>query len=115
MLEQWEADALLGVEKMYSHDPVVRLSQGVDYDYQTEAVDEWATFLLDVLRSRRNPRKARYQLRYRRDVVLARLCTSVPHTNPDGEELGAPHLHWYREGDETDGRRSSRPTRLTTC
>jgi hypothetical protein len=42
--------------------------------------------------------KAKFQLRYRRDIVLARLCTSVPHTNPDGIAIGSPHFHRYREG-----------------
>ncbi|GAA3461443.1 hypothetical protein J2S66_004856 [Saccharothrix longispora] len=29
--------------------------------------------------------------------MLARLCTSVPHANPDGASLRFPHFHTYRE------------------
>ena len=54
--------------------------------------------MLDVYRSRRNIRKVRFQLRYRRDIVLARLCTAVSHGNPDGSVIRFPHLHLYREG-----------------
>jgi hypothetical protein len=32
-------------------------------------------------------------------VVLVRLdFGGSPHRNPDGEEIGSPHLHVYREG-----------------
>jgi hypothetical protein len=30
--------------------------------------------------------------------VLARLDFAAPHRNPDGAEIGLPHLHRYREG-----------------
>jgi len=39
-----------------------------------------------------------YQARGRRVVVLARLDFAAPHRNPDGTEVGVPHLHLYREG-----------------
>ena len=29
---------------------------------------------------------------------MCRLDLGVPHRNPDGEEIPAPHLHIYREG-----------------
>jgi hypothetical protein len=100
MLEQWEADHLLFVHKVYSSILVVNLRQGVNEDYAVESDDGTEHFLLDVYRSRRNPLKARFQLRYRRDIVLARLCTVTRHTNPDGAAIGYPHLHRYREGYE---------------
>lgn len=32
-------------------------------------------------------------------MILARLdFGGAPHRNPDGEEIGSPHLHLYREG-----------------
>jgi hypothetical protein len=99
MLEQWEADALLAVEKVYSATTVVDLTLGADADYRVEAFDESSSFILDVRRATRNPTKATYQLRYRRDIVLARLCTSVRHTNPDAAVVEPPHLHLYRQGD----------------
>lgn len=96
MLEQWHADMLLDADKLYSDSTVIDLSPGVDHNYTIESVDG-DMFIFDVRRGQRNPQKARFQLRYRRDIVLARLCTSVPHTNPDGQVLDAPHLHRYRE------------------
>lgn len=99
MLQQWEADALVAAEKVYSFGTSVSLSVGTDIDYQVEAVDGTAFFLLDVRRSARDPRACTYQLRYQRDIVLARLCVARSHTNPDQERIDAPHLHRYREGD----------------
>lgn len=98
MLEQWEADRLLRARKVYSHELIVDLSRGADDDYQIETADGDEFFLLDVRGPGRNPEKARFQLRYRRDVVLARMCLTVPHTNPDGAPVGFPHFHTYREG-----------------
>jgi hypothetical protein len=39
------------------------------------------------------------QNRGRQVVLLVRLdLGGPPHRNPDGKEIGAPHLHLYREG-----------------
>jgi|SRR5215470_3091734 len=100
MLAQWEADKLLQLPKVYTVTTTVTLAGGVDDDYPIESADGAEHFLLDVSRSRRNANKARFQLRFRREVVLARMCTAKPHTNPDGQQLGAPHFHVYREGYE---------------
>lgn len=55
-------------------------------------------FLLDVRRSQLNLSKGTYQNRCRKIVVLARFgFGGAPHRNPDGEEIGTPHLHLYRE------------------
>jgi hypothetical protein len=100
MLEQERADWLLETRKIYSHTATIELMPGTDVDYQVEDVDGGEFFLLDVRRPRLNKRSVRLQLRYRRSLVLARLCTAVGHTNPDGTELQAPHFHRYREGYE---------------
>ena len=73
MLEQWEADQLLLARKVYSHDTVVDLGHGTDNDYQVETDDGTEFFLLDVRGPGRKPAKARFQLRYRRTIVLARM------------------------------------------
>jgi len=98
MLAQWEADKLLQLPKVYTVTTTVALTVGVDDDYPVESTDGVDHFLLDISRSRRNPNKARFQLRFRKEVVLARMCTAKPHSNPDGQEVGAPHFHVYREG-----------------
>ncbi|WP_433243442.1 DUF6978 family protein [Actinomadura nitritigenes] len=100
MLEQWEADRLLTLRKVYSRTATIDLSLGADADYPLESDDGREFFILDIWRGRRNKRKVRFQLRYERSLILARLCTSVPHHNPDGEAVGMPHLHKYREGYE---------------
>ena len=43
-------------------------------------------------------KRQKYQSRSRDAVVLARLDIGSPHRNPDGLEVGVPHLHLYREG-----------------
>ena len=98
MLEQEHADWLLDTRKIYSDDTRIELSPGTDVDYGVEDIDGNEFFLLDVRRPRLNRGTVRLQLRYKRSIVLARLCTAVSHTNPDGAELQAPHFHRYREG-----------------
>jgi hypothetical protein len=98
MLVQGQADYLLTMPKVYVETTTVDLAPGVDDWYILQSDDETETFFLDIRRGRRNQMKARFQLRYRREIVLARLCTSVAHTNPDDEVLGSPHFHRYREG-----------------
>lgn len=98
MLEQGQADYLLRMPKVYVETTTVDLSPGTDLFYILGSEDETETFFLDIYRGRLNQMKARFQLRYQRDIVLARLCTSVSHANPDGTEVGWPHFHRYREG-----------------
>lgn len=98
MLEQWEANRLLATPKIYSSGAVVDLSRGADNDYQVETNDGTEFFLFDVRGPGRNPEKARFQLRYRGSIVLARMCLAVPHTNPDETKIDGPHFHRYREG-----------------
>lgn len=54
-------------------------------------------FALDISR-KKIVLKMKYQLRARQTIVLARLDFGAPHRNPDGKEIGVPHLHLYREG-----------------
>jgi hypothetical protein len=43
--------------------------------------------------------KTTLQNRARQVIVLLRLdLGDRPHRNPDGQEVGCPHLHVYREG-----------------
>ncbi len=56
-------------------------------------------FHLDLFRARIDLRKGTFQNRGRGVTILARLdFGGQPHRNPDGEEVGSPHLHLYREG-----------------
>ena len=99
-LTQAEADALIGMEK--------RRSDDMERDYPDfggvitlplVSTDRREAFLLDLSRSRINLAKGTYQNRGRQVVILVRLdFGGAPHRNPDGEEIGSPHLHLYREG-----------------
>ena len=56
-------------------------------------------FILDLRKSRVAFSKGTYQTRGREVVVLVRLdYGGAPHRNPDGSEIGSPHLHHYQEG-----------------
>ncbi|MYD30543.1 MAG: hypothetical protein F4X01_02865 [Nitrospira sp. SB0661_bin_20] len=99
-LTQAEADALMALEK--------RRVDATEWNYPNfgervtvplVSIDGREAFLLDLRRTRINLKKGTYQNRGRQVVVLARLdFGSPPHRNPDGEEIGSPHLHLYREG-----------------
>ncbi|MGH8467941.1 MAG: DUF6978 family protein [Gammaproteobacteria bacterium] len=63
------------------------------------SADRRELFVLDLRRGRIDLAKGTYQNRGRQVVVLVRLdFGGSPHRNPDGEEIGSPHLHLYREG-----------------
>ena len=99
-LTQAEADALLALAK--------RRIDATEHDYPAfgERVtiplissDRRESFLLDLRRSRIDLAKGTYQNRARQVVILARLdFGGAPHRNPDGQKIGTPHLHVYREG-----------------
>lgn len=99
-LTQAEADALLRMEK--------RRVDETEYDYPgfggrvtvpLASTDRREAFLLDIRRARIDLAKGTYQQRGRQVVVLVRLdFGGAPHRNPDGEEIGSPHIHLYREG-----------------
>lgn len=100
ILNQAEADALIAMEKRR-----VNKNQwsypgfGEQVTVPVVSTDGREEFLLDLHRARINLTKGTYQNRSRQVVVLVRLdFGGAPHRNPDGEEIGSPHLHLYREG-----------------
>lgn len=99
-LPQAEADALLAMEKRRTDDTVRRFPDGGgSLVLPLVSADQREHFFLDLRRTRFDISKATYQNRARTVVVLARLdLGGQPHRNPDGEEIGSPHLHLYREG-----------------
>lgn len=101
-LTRAEADALLAMQKRRSDDTVWNYpGPGGQITIPLVSNDGRESFLLDLRRARINLAKGTYQNRVRQVVVLVRLdFGSAPHRNPDGEEIGSPHLHLYREGFE---------------
>jgi len=100
ILTQAEADALIALAK--------HRVDATEWDYPDlggaisvplVSADRREPFLLDLRRGRIDLAKGTYQNRGRQVVVLIRLdFGGAPHRNPDGEEIGSPHLHLYREG-----------------
>lgn len=99
-LTQAEADTLMKMEKHRSDDR--------QWDYPDLgryvaipliSANRRESFIVDLRRGRINVAKGTYQTRARQIVILARLdFGGAPHRNPDGKEIGSPHLHLYREG-----------------
>ncbi|MCY4276905.1 MAG: hypothetical protein OXE81_03570 [Gammaproteobacteria bacterium] len=99
-LTQAEADALLVMEK--------HRADSAEWNHPSShgkvrapliSKDGREQFFLDLWRSSIDLSKGTYQNRCRHVVILARLdFGSAPHRNPDGQEIGSPHLHLYREG-----------------
>lgn len=99
-LTQSDANALIAMEKHRANE------ERHDFPHAGESIvvplvspDKREQFLLDLSRGRIDLRKVKMQNRARQVVVLVRLdLAGAPHRNPDGEEIGCPHLHVYREG-----------------
>ncbi len=99
-LTQAEADALLAMGKQISEDKIWGYPDfGGKITIPLVSMDGRERFFLDVRRGLMNLAKGTYQNRGRQVAILARLdFGGSPHRNPDGEEIGSPHLHLYREG-----------------
>jgi hypothetical protein len=99
-IPQAEADALLKLEKKRIDDtehefPILDGFLAIPL----RSLDEREHFSLDIRRGRIALAKVTYQNRARQTIILARLdLGGPPHRNPNGEEIGCPHLHLYREG-----------------
>ena len=98
-MPQGEADALFSLAK-YRVDGSARDYPGLGGAVSIPLIsaDRRKSFFLDLRRSRIAIAKRTHQNRESRNVILARLDFGPPHRNPDGEEIGSPHLHRYKEG-----------------
>lgn len=98
LLSQSDADALLFMEKERANsEPVAFPDLGGRIEVPLVSRDGRESFSLDINR-KRIALTTGYQTRGRQTIVLARLDFAAPHRNPDGTEIGVPHLHLYREG-----------------
>jgi len=99
-LPQAEADSLIAMEKHRVNEDILSFP-GPDerLAIPLQSLDRREAFMLDVTRSSVKLTKANFQNRARQVVILLRLdIDGAPHRNPDGAEIGCPHLHIYREG-----------------
>jgi len=98
-LDQIEADYLLKLEKYCFETAAYPLPDfGGKLTVPLFSSDKKEAFILDIYKGRIDLSRERYQTRARNIIILARLDFGSPHRNPDGEEIGVPHLHLYREG-----------------
>ncbi len=98
-LTQTEADALLAMAKRRTETKTYRMPpHRGKIVVPLEDLTGREAFLLDISRGGISLERRTYQTRARQTVILARLDYGSPHRNPDGEEIGVPHLHTYREG-----------------
>lgn len=98
LLPQVDADALFAMEKIRIDEvrrPFPDLGGALEVPLSSRNRRE--SFSLDISR-KRIALTTKYQMRGRQVVVLARMDFGAPHRNPDGTEVGVPHLHLYREG-----------------
>jgi hypothetical protein len=99
-LSQIEADRLLKVAKRaentsaYCYPP----SPGERLETVLTATTGHERFFLTAWKSLNIQGKLTYQTREGNHIVLARLDCGAEHRNPNGERIGSPHLHLYREG-----------------
>lgn len=100
-LTQAKADELMSMEKhRLGDDAVPYPAPGRNITIELRSTDNREEFLLDVWRSGKNPRRARFQIRAKRTKILARIdLGGQPHSNQEDEpDIPAPHLHLYQEG-----------------
>lgn len=99
-LTQAQADALIKMEKNRTSDRQYLFPMGgQSISVPLQSTDGREQFRLDISLGRIDIRKVKMQNRARQVVVLVRLdLGGPPHRNPDGEEIGTPHIHIYREG-----------------
>lgn len=99
IITQEEADNLLKMEKVKIDDQEWSLPMcGDKISVPLQSKNNKEKFLLDANSSRLSLSKYTLQNRTRETVILCRLDLGVPHRNPDGNEIAAPHLHVYKEG-----------------
>lgn len=98
-LLQSEVDHLLAVEKHYfGNERYSYPDTGGALHIQLHSPDKKEEFLLDIRRSSITLNNT-FQNRARKCIVLCRLeLAGPPHINPDGQEMGCPHIHLYKEG-----------------
>lgn len=99
MITQAEADALIAMEKHRTDDSEYVFPDQGNVTIPLVSSDKRETFTLDIRNGRIDLSKATFQNRARHVLILVRLdLGEKPHRNPDGESIGSPHLHIYREG-----------------
>ena len=99
MITQQEANELLAMEKVVVSGKPLALPTSGKKSWNLESNDGTEKFIIDVWRGKIEIARYTINHRYRKEIVLARVCVNnKPHMNPDREFISEPHLHLYREG-----------------
>jgi hypothetical protein len=99
ILTQMEADFLIRMEKIAFDDTEFELPDlGGSLSVPLQSINKKEKFLLDISKGRIDIKRQKFQNRTRESIVLIRLDLGSPHRNPDGVEIGVPHIHYYKEG-----------------
>lgn len=99
-LTQDEANILLSIAKKRIDNTMYTFpSQGEHLQIPLRSIDLNHEFQLNIRSSRMELRKGTCLLRVATVHTLVRIdLAGGIHRNPDGEEIGCPHIHLYREG-----------------
>jgi hypothetical protein len=99
VIAQTTADLLINLEKHRVDDALWNFPINSSIQIPLVSADKKENFQLDISRARIDLAKATYQNRVHKTIVLVRLdLGNKPHKNPDGNIIGSPHIHLYKEG-----------------
>lgn len=92
-----EAKYLLKLEKHYLEEKTFQYPYlGKYLKIPLFSSDQKRQFALDIRRCNITLEKNTFQTRTHKSILLARLdMGDRPHRNPDGKEIGSPHIHLY--------------------
>lgn len=64
-----------------------------------DVIDEYKNeFIVGIRQRKIELIKRSHVLRYAKSIILVRVDFDKEHCNPDGEKIGVPHVHIYKEG-----------------
>lgn len=101
MLEQLEADLLIGESKVFEDTSTILIKASkAKLNKVLKGKNSNEEYFLNIERGRIDISKVKYQTRHKKtNAILLRIDTSGPrHLNPDGVFIPCPHIHIYKEG-----------------
>lgn len=101
LISQAEADMLIAMEKQRISDENIELLAltPLNLNINLISMDYKEEFVLSIWRSFFSLQKSSFRNFAKKTITLVRVdLGGRPHRNPDGEEIGCPHIHIYREG-----------------
>ncbi len=99
MLTQAEGDALIfELKERVKNEYFVWKNNTAQNELIVAVGDDTLRFILSL---KKNPHEIKLHLRTKKkDIGLLRIDNAPYHSNPDGEEIRGPHMHYYVAGEE---------------